>query len=194
MKTIVCLGDSITWGFDANYGFKDIHQVEIPYPLQLQTNLGMKYHVVNSGNSGWQARTTIKHLDELVFAHHPDTVILMLGINDARGSRQGLPVTVKGYFETMKQIILKIQSQGINVILMGPTPVFHFRVKFFNQSLKKLANQLNLKFIDSQLLIGQQLESDGLTLGDILKDRVHLSQEYYIKLGDIVYKQIKDNI
>lgn len=192
MKKIVCLGDSITWGFDSNFKFSNIHQVEIPYPQRLQNNLGGEFEVINSGNSGWQARGTLQKLQELVFDYQPSTVILMLGINDARGSKQGLPVSQKRYYQGMKSIITSIQDQGINVVLLGPTPVFHFRVAKFNQRAHELASELNIPFVDLHHLIYKQLADDNLELKDILKDHIHLSQDYYLKLGDIVYNQVKD--
>lgn len=190
MKTIVCLGDSITYGYDNNSKMKSYTQVETPYPMALQQLLGPNYKVINSGNTGWQARQTLEHLNELVFKYQPDKVILMLGINDARGSRQGLPVSKNSYYLKMRKIIERIQDRDIEVMLLTPTPVFHPRVKFFNQAAIELAHELHLDYIDMHHEIKKQLKVDNLKLKDVLKDRVHLSQDYYIKLAQIVNKEL----
>lgn len=190
MKTIVCLGDSITYGYDNTSKMRNFTQVETPYPEALNRLLGPNYKVINSGNTGWQARQTINHLDSLVFKYEPNIVILMLGINDARGSRMGLPVTKNSYYNSMKKIITRLQDADIKVYLLTPTPVFNYRVKAFNNVCKNLAHDLNLDYIDMHKEIHHSLKHDNLKLGDVLKDRVHLSQDYYIKLAEIVHKNL----
>lgn len=187
MKTIVCLGDSITYGYDNRSKMNKFTQVKTPYPVKLEQLLGEGYKVINSGNTGWQARGIYKELDNLVYKHNPDTVILMLGINDARGSKQGLPVTRKNYYNYMRKIVVDLQLQGIEVLLLSPTPVFHPRVKQFNKVAIKLANEYGLKYIDMHWQINNQLSKDNLTLKQVLSDRVHLTQDYYIKLAEIVF-------
>ncbi len=190
MKTIVCLGDSITYGYDNNSKMRSYTQVSTPYPLALQQILGEKYQVINSGNTGWQARQTLDHLNKLVFKYEPDVVILMLGINDARGSRQGLPVFQNDYYRDMKKIITRIQDKDIEVKLLTPTPVLNPRVKYFNRVAIELAKELKLEYVDMHKAIRHELKKDRLTLKEVLKDRIHLSQDYYLKVAEIAYKQL----
>lgn len=191
MKTIVCLGDSITFGYDNNSKMKNFQQVKIPYPTKLQELLGEDYKVINSGNTGWQARQTIKHLNDLVFKYEPDKVILMLGINDARGSKQGLPVTKNSYYLSMRKIIETLLDHDIDVLLLTPTPTLGLRVRQFNKVALELAHDLKLHVIDMHEMIGNELKKENIPLKTVLKDRVHLSQEYYIKLAEIVSKEFK---
>lgn len=190
MKTIVCLGDSITFGYDNSTKMRSFKQVAIPYPSELQTILGPNYKVINSGNTGWQAKQTLEHLNSLVFKYHPDKVILMLGINDARGSKQGLPVSKNNYYLGMRKIVERLQDHDIEVILLSPTPVFHPRVKQFNRVAIQLAHDLHLEHIDMHKAIKHQLATDNLQLKDVLADRVHLSQDYYLKLARIIANNI----
>ncbi len=190
MKTIVCLGDSITYGYDNNSKMKSYTQVATPYPSALQSLLGDRYQVINSGNTGWQAKQTLNHLNNLVFKFKPDVVILMLGINDARGSRQGLPVFQNDYYRDMKKIITRIQDKDIKVMLLTPTPVLNPRVKYFNRVAIEVAKELDIDYIDMHKAIARQLKADNIQLKDVLKDRVHLSQDYYLKLANIVYNQL----
>lgn len=187
MRTIVCLGDSITYGFDNSSSSKNINQVETPYPKALQDLLGDNYNIINSGNVGWQAKHALQHLSTLVYDYKPEKVIIMFGINDARGSRLGLPVSVNNYYLNMSKIIDKIQDHDIEVLLLTPTPVlFNPRVRYFNHVAVGLAKDLHVDYIDMHKAFKQQLRKDNLKLSDVLIDNVHLSQEYYIKLAQII--------
>ncbi|WOO86633.1 SGNH/GDSL hydrolase family protein [Mollicutes bacterium LVI A0039] len=189
MKTIVCLGDSITYGYDNHSKMSNYTQVETPYPAALQNLLGDNYQIINSGNTGWQAKQVVNHLNELVYKYEPEKVILMLGINDARGSKQGLPVTKNSYYRTMKKIIEALLDRDIEVLLLTPTPVRSPRVKSFNKVALALAHDLKINYVDMHQAIFRELKKDELSLKDILADRIHLSQAYYIKLAEIVSKE-----
>lgn len=106
-KTVLCYGDSLTWGFDAeNLGR---HAFEDRWPSVLQKALGTEVNVIAEGLNG---RTTAydDHLSDcdrngarilptLLHTHGPvDLVILMLGTNDLkRGIGAGSAVgAVKG--------------------------------------------------------------------------------------------------
>lgn len=92
MKTILCFGDSNTWGYKAGAGER------FPRSLRwtgvLQTMLGDRYGVIEEGLNG---RTTVwddpiegykngeKYLMPCLDSHRPiDLVIIMLGTNDTK--------------------------------------------------------------------------------------------------------------
>ncbi|MDR3149381.1 MAG: GDSL-type esterase/lipase family protein [Oscillospiraceae bacterium] len=95
MKTILCYGDSNTFGANP-FGDADgvwRHPWEVRYPGRLQTLLGNEYRVVEEGLGG---RTTVfndptspnriglEFLPVCVESHCPDIVVLMLGTNDTK--------------------------------------------------------------------------------------------------------------
>ncbi len=90
MKSVVCFGDSITWG--AIPGSDARHDFEVRWPNALASALEGKARVVENGVNG---RTTVHedpfsphrngslHLPGLLDAHSPfDLLIMMLGTND----------------------------------------------------------------------------------------------------------------
>ncbi len=107
MKTVLCYGDSLTWGFDAeNLGR---HALADRWPSVLQKALGTEVHVIAEGLNGRTTayddhladcdRNGARILPTLLHSHGPlDLVIIMLGTNDLkRGIGSGNAVgAVKG--------------------------------------------------------------------------------------------------
>ncbi len=92
MKTVLCYGDSNTFGFVPETGMR--YPRDVRYPGRLQTLLGEDYEVIEEGCNG---RTTIHddpidgwkngldYLRPCLHSHRPvDIVILMIGSNDLK--------------------------------------------------------------------------------------------------------------
>ena len=114
MKTILCYGDSNTWGVDPEIQSPSplYSVVRIPYgrrwPNVLEQKLGEGYHVIEDGINGRTAgvddpclnyRNGLKTLHPALLAHAPlDLIVIMLGENDTK-QRIGLKARdiVKGH-------------------------------------------------------------------------------------------------
>lgn len=93
MKTVLCYGDSLTWGANAEKGTR--HAYEDRWPSVLQKGLGHGVRVIPEGLNG---RTTVyddytadcdrngaRVLPTILHSHAPiDLVIIMLGSNDMK--------------------------------------------------------------------------------------------------------------
>lgn len=94
-KSIVCFGDSLTWGFDPAAG-KDFRRFGFTerWTRRLQSELGSGYHVIEEGLNG---RTTVfddpvlggmsglADLPNVLASHMPvDLLVVMLGSNDLK--------------------------------------------------------------------------------------------------------------
>jgi lysophospholipase L1-like esterase len=107
MKTILCYGDSLTWGYSAEGPGR--HQPEDRWPNVLQSLLGPENHVIAEGLNGRTTafddhlsgadRNGARILPTLLTTHSPiDLVIIMLGANDMKpfvcghaiGAKQGM--------------------------------------------------------------------------------------------------------
>lgn len=84
VKKIACIGDSITYGANADNSYTD------SYPAQLQKRFGGEYNVMNFGKSGATARDSAddpyRKTDEYrgAMLFKPDIAIIMLGSNDSK--------------------------------------------------------------------------------------------------------------
>ena len=90
MKTILCYGDSLTWGYDPRSGTR--YPFNQRWPGVLEKELGSGFRVIEEGLSGRTTfaenpllpnRSGLKMLEPLLESHAPiDLCILMLGTND----------------------------------------------------------------------------------------------------------------
>lgn len=99
MSTILCYGDSNTWGYDpeatAASAFPVRHAPHIRWTGILARELGTEHRVIEEGQNGrttvhddptaWASRNGRKHLPVVLESHKPlDVVVLMLGSNDLK--------------------------------------------------------------------------------------------------------------
>jgi lysophospholipase L1-like esterase len=98
MRTLLCFGDSNTWGHDPETGTRLPRAAR--WPVRLQRALGDEWEVIPEGLSGRTAtvdspvapgRNGLTYLVPCLDTHAPiDLVVIYLGTNDA-GDRYGLP-------------------------------------------------------------------------------------------------------
>jgi lysophospholipase L1-like esterase len=99
MPTILCFGDSNTWGYDpeatAASPFPVRHAPHIRWTGVLARELGSDYRIIEEGQNGrttvhedptaWASRNGRTHLPVVLESHKPiDIVVLMLGSNDLK--------------------------------------------------------------------------------------------------------------
>ena len=99
MKTIMCYGDSNTWGYMPKTDMPQITSAnrfpwDVRWTGRLQAMLGAEYHVLEEGLNGRTTmfdcpmddhRNGLKDIDVALLTHAPvDLVIIMLGTNDTK--------------------------------------------------------------------------------------------------------------
>jgi len=137
MKTILCYGDSITWGSDAETGGR--HDYADRWPNVLQAALGPDIQVIAEGLRG---RTTAfdEHLADcdrngarilptILYTHAPiDLVIILLGSNDMKPAIAGTALAamqgVRRLVELVKFNAMRDgQSEPPAVLIVAPPPL-----------------------------------------------------------------------
>jgi len=122
--TIICFGDSLTFGTGAVPG--------MDYPSQLSKMILKP--VINAGAPGDTTTSALTRLQRDVLSRSPDIVLITLGGNDLKNG-----VAKDVAFKNLKRIVESIQGQGARVIIGGIR--FPLRDRGFARGYKDLADQ-----------------------------------------------------
>lgn len=204
MKTIVCFGDSNTFGYRPEDGGR--YPPEVRWTGILRENLKEKgYKVIEEGlvgrttvfeDSVRPGRKGIDFLIPLIETHAPvDTVILMLGTNDCKSLYKASPQVIgKG----MERLICQIQNfrSEIKILLMSPIHLGEevykeeFDPEFDQESVK---TSKKLKEVYEKL--ARQYGCDFLAASDIAKpseeDQEHMAAEGHQALAQAVTEKFE---
>ncbi|MCL6708741.1 SGNH/GDSL hydrolase family protein [Pseudomonas sp. R2.Fl] len=136
MKSVLCYGDSLTWGYDPEN--LDRHPYEDRWPSVLQKALGPSVNVIAEGLNGRTTayddhladaeRNGVKLLPSVLESHAPiDLVIVMLGTNDMKRGVAGTAIAaVRGMERLVKLIRHHEWGFGYEVpdiLLVAPPPI-----------------------------------------------------------------------
>ena len=194
MKTIVCYGDSNTYGYNPENGFR--YEYEERWTTILQKELKDSAIVIPEGLNG---RTTCLH------SHGPiDMVVLMLGTNDLKIRFQATPTDIGKGIDRLIKMIKSITPQkrqdgrSAKILLMAPphlgddlTEIPSGEEMGFERGIsysKRLAPIYedwakfhNIEFLDA----AKYAKASEI-------DACHLTRESHRKLGEMVAKKCKE--
>ncbi len=200
MKTICFLGDSITQNGR--------------WIAEVFENVKNEYCVFNCGIGGDRASYAIHRLFQTCMTHSPDTVVLMLGMNDVntglyaesfdktdldKKKEEALNI----YRENMSLIAEKITSCGVELVLCTPTPFddVHFPELEKNDAntglakaaefVKELANKHSAKCIDFFSIMSNYMKEDKFRCCDRVHpdpDSEHVMAQVFMKEMGITEK------
>ncbi len=186
---IMCFGDSITYGYCAEYGTDYVSlfkkKVSDDFP-------GENITIRNRGVNGESSRDGLARIDNELESYSPDLVIMLFGSNDSAYS-SWYHVGYEEFSHNYDLIISKIKSEGAEIILITPPPVIEDNdVPFIENSvlegycdiIKEKADKFGLSLID----MNKAFKEHG-ALPELLQwDGIHISTEGYRLFFDTVYK------
>lgn len=207
-KTIVCFGDSNTWGNVPHSDFR--YPRSVRWPGALQGLLGDAYEVISEGLCGRTLvasdpkkphRTGITHIQAIVESADPvDLLIIMLGTNDVKNNYNLEPKDISAHLEQYVRLIEDEKfdlTKKPKILIICPPPVITpktndldprmtkgpelFRV--LPKSYKEVANTYGCGFIHA---------GDHITSSDV--DGYHLSKDAHLKLAGVVQEWIIQNL
>jgi lysophospholipase L1-like esterase len=165
-KTIVCFGDSLTYGTGAGKG--------MDYPAQLSALIGQP--VINLGVPGDTTAGALARIDT-VLAQEPRMVLLTLGGNDLKNRA---PKAVA--FSNLARIIRMIQDRGALVVIGGiDIPVYG---RGFGTAYEDLA-------IETGSVLIPNVYADIMGHANLMSDPIHPNSDGYAILAGHFYKAIK---
>lgn len=191
IKKIVCLGDSITYGYNA--------YPEDAWPARAAALTGLSF--INCGINGDTAAGMLWRFYEDVVSQKPDLCIIMGGTNDILQGRSGEQTA-----DIMGEIVCKAQKYKIPVVVAIPigidktmvgkywpcTPAAKTVVRTFEDYVRRLrlmtGEQLAvLDVYEEYKRLMKQRQPDGLWY----QDGVHPTREGYHVLGDLFAEYIR---
>lgn len=212
-EMIACLGDSITAGFWDEEGLGWVGRLN----LKLVEGRGFSYRTLNYGVSGDTTLSGWHNLVSNVPHACPDTLIIMLGVNDVQEKSSDLPgspyLSLAESLKNWQKILTFSASQGYQILVVGPLPVagegvrfaahdgydfipghdFFFydqeRIKTYNDALERLCGRHKIPFLR---LFEDWRSRDTESL---LQDGLHpnaaghqlLAEQVYAKLVELNY-------
>ncbi|PRD42225.1 arylesterase [Phyllobacterium phragmitis] len=133
MKTVLCYGDSLTWGYDATGPGR--HALEDRWPSVLQEALGNQVNVIAEGLNGRttafndyaaaEDRNGARVLPTILGTHAPlDLVIIMLGTNDMKPFISGSALGAKQGMRRLVDIVRRHpyfgEAEAPDVLIVAP--------------------------------------------------------------------------
>jgi len=204
VKTILCFGDSNTWGW--NPVRQDRFARNVRWPGVLRSELGPEYLVIEEGLNG---RTTVwddpiegfkcgkDYLIPCLDTHAPiDLVIVLLGTNDLKMrfsvSAYDIANSAGVLVEVVQRSVTGPEGQAPQVLLLAPPPLARlseFAEMFtgatekalrFSHHFRRVADEYGCQLLDcSQVIISSDI------------DGIHLEAEEHAKLGRAVANRVK---
>ena len=154
-RTIICFGDSLTYGTGAGRG--------MDYPSQLSEMIGKP--VINAGVPGDTTARALRRLESDVLTKSPDLVLITLGGNDLKNG-----VAREQAFENLRKIVESIQNTGAKVIIGGLS--FPLRDRGFGKAYRQLAEDTGADLISNifEGIMGNR---------DLMSDPIHPNDKGY---------------
>lgn len=205
MKTILCYGDSNTWGFDP--ATQERFSREVRWTGVLQQELGREYYVIEEGCNG---RTTVwddpiegykngrDYLIPCLVSHRPiDLVTIMLGTNDLKmrfslsafDSANGAGVLV----DIVQKSDCGPHNRAPKVLLLAPPPIAklteyaemfegaEIKSRRFSEHYRRVAQEYGCEFLDTaEVIVSSDL------------DGIHFEASEHKKLGQAVAARLRE--
>lgn len=172
MKKIVCIGDSITFGFP--YG------TEVSWTRLLAKATG--YTVINRGINGSTTEDMLNRFHRDVLPHSPDYVIIMGGANDIVWRE-----SIDRIVWNLQEMVKLASDQGIKVVFGLPTPFnepeYEARLSRVRNWMKNYAAENHYETID---FYGAFFNREGILQEELLLDGAHPTPEGYRQMFEAI--------
>jgi len=203
IKTIVCFGDSNTWGYDP--ATRERFPQDVRWTGVLQRTLGDGYKVIEEGLNGRTTnvddpmeahRNGLAYLPPCLESHKPfDLVTIMLGTNDlkARFGRSGSDIAEAAASLAGIAQRLPVGPAGTSpkVLLMAPPPV---ALLTDYAELFTGAEEKSRRFAQHYRTYAGWYDAPVLDAGEVIRcsdlDGIHFEADKHRELGEAVAREI----
>jgi lysophospholipase L1-like esterase len=209
MKTILCYGDSNTWGYNPANGGR------IPYHKRwtglLQNKIGPEFKVIEEGLNG---RTTVwddplhggykngrNYLIPCLASHRPlDIVILFLGTNDLkmRFSLSASEITsgIRVLVDDISKSNAGRNEKAPKICLVAPPIISNIPDSSRFSEEYENSTEKSRKIGDYFNEVAQEYQCDFLDASKVVRvsktDGIHLDEEGHLELGNALTKKVEN--
>lgn len=169
--TIVAFGDSVTHGFDLDYG--EVYHERLRKKI---VSLGSyaPINVINAGISGTCAKDSVDRMQSQVFSHNPDLVIVAFGLNDVN-------CELDIYLNALRDIFSECQKRDVEVVFLTPNMTCTYlsdeAPKEYIETAKRLARYQTEGRMDLYIYSAKELAlSMGIKVADCYSEWKELSK------------------
>lgn len=208
MKTVLCYGDSNTYGWNPMSGKR--YDYNVRWTGKLQQKLGKEFHVIEEGLNG---RTTVidelgyiyrngfKNLETILYSHIPiDELIIMLGTNDTKilfnRTPQQIAIGLGTIIQKASEILNRENDYYCRILVVAPPWINKHVIdgplgEEFDENSAKKSSKL-------ALLYEKQADRLGVEFIDLQKvvktsniDGVHLTLDAHEKIAEVMSAWVK---
>jgi lysophospholipase L1-like esterase len=210
VKTILCYGDSLTWGYNAEALAR--HPFEDRWPNVLQAQLGGAARVIEDGLNGRttafddnlvaEDRNGARTLPTSLATHSPlDLVIVMLGANDMKPWIHGRAFVAANGMARLVNIVRGhtyfFDAPPPKIIMVSPPPVSRTDNVEFSEYFDG-ANESSTKLADTYRQYAGQLGCGFFDAGSVARtspiDGVHLDAENTRAIGKGIAPLVRETL
>ncbi len=203
MKTILCYGDSLTWGYDPSSGLR--FPYETTWPAVMQKSLGSEYRVITEAlvarTTCWEVpyapnRNGKESLPMLLESHSPvDLVIIMLGINDLMHQvGKSADESAWGLLALIREVLSPLYGGQPPKILIASPPSIG-RLSEFNKLAFNGKEKESIKLAGYQKTVAETALCEYFDSNEFVKacdtDGVHLLQAELKTLGEAIADKVR---
>ena len=204
MKTVLCYGDSNTWGYDP--ATRTRYPPDVRWTAVLANRLGADYRVIEEGLNGrttrWDdpietGRNGLTYLRPCIESHQPlDLIVIVLGTNDLKSrfdlSASDIAQSAAELADMAWRLAHAPDGSQAKVLLVAPPVVStltefdqmfdgaHEKSRQFSRFYRLAAGRRHLPFFDAGTVIISS-ENDG----------IHFDPEEHRKLGEALADEVR---
>lgn len=215
MKTILCYGDSNTWGFDPDaYNFATGEFFRYPYetrwPVRMAAQLGAGYRIVEEAYNGRTTvfedpvrpgRNALGHLNVSFYTHEPlDLITLMLGTNDLKDVFSAPASVIAGGLERLIRelsfIIPASLSRNVKLLVISPPELLPMENGEYYPGLsaasQEKSKQLPALYEKVAAKYGCGFLNAAALVSASRRDGIHLNADSHAVLAKAVTAKVKE--
>jgi lysophospholipase L1-like esterase len=193
--TIVCVGDSLTVGYQSNF-YTNLYR-GTPYTVHLEqmarsyvkSNVAdLDIVIINKGNNGDSTNGMLSRLPFIIKTEKPNYIIIWAGINDLFAGRNPTDTLTM----IAKMVKLCVDSE-VSPIICSLTPVegpphFNRVIRELNEQIFEFCEKQRIPYVDIYTLLATKVGKLYPLNSD---DGVHLSDHGYRVVAEKLFDSIK---